>query len=581
MRKLTWIFVSLWITSVYAQDVPRQYRDYSVSSGFRLDSLDARNPQVVDNLATLCRIWGYAKYHHPIFADSTVNIDYELFELLPKVAHADKATRNEVLYKWVKGLGEYTPNKPMYDDALAGIRHWSTLDLGWTADTVRLGPELSALLQDIRYTERDENYYVLPAKVVEGFGWQPVSYENESVYRNITKFENGYCLLSLFRYWNIIEYFAPNMPKTEKDWDEVLMEYIPRLGVDAKNLNTFQQDYMSLIHEMSDGHAYFVIHEIYFGERCIPVWAKLIDNRLIITNPDKVNDLKPGDEILSVDGQYVGDLLKEIKKYTAYSNDAGYRQAACHYPLRSKKERAVLSYCRNGSVDSITVNTIPLTDYKWYVDPMKAEQAAFRMLNDSIGYIYAATFTDAMLDGAMEQFRNTKAIVVDLRTYPQQQWSIRALTHEYLTAKPVTAIMWSYPTLAIPGEYYIMPDTPLYPGVMKGVAPQDNPNAYNGKIIVLVDESTQSAAEGAVMCLQVCPRTLVVGSQTAGANGNMVWLPLTGGLMTGYSSIGCFYPDGYDMQRRGVKIDVEAFPTIEGVLAGRDEVLETALKYVD
>lgn len=582
MKKQIWLLyliLCLGYVSVNAQHVPRQYPDYSKSSGFVLDSLEARNPQVVDNLATLCRVWGYAKYHHPIFADSTVNVDYELFGLLPRIVHADKATRNETLYNWVKGLGEYTSDKQKYDEALAGIQCWSTIDLGWTTDTVHLGSALSGLLQDIRYAEREGNYYVLPAEWVEGFGWQPVRYTNEATYNNITKFESGYCLLALFRYWNIIEYFAPNMPKTEKPWDDVLTEYIPRMGVDAGNLKTFQQDYMGLIHEMSDGHAFFPVQDYYFGTRTLPVWTQFLDNKLIVTNPDKVEGLRPGDEIVSVDGMLVSDRVEDVRKYATYSNDAGFRQAARHYPLRTRKEQSTCCYRRNGKVDSLVINTVLYTDYMWFIDPAKAGQGSFRLLNDSVGYIYSADFTDAMLEDAMNLFCNTKAIIVDLRTYPRtQQWAIGSLVQEYLLEKPALDVQYSYPTLAIPGDYYLMPGTPLYKGVATGGAPQDNPDAYKGKIIALVDESTQSAAESAVMSLQARPGTIVVGSQTAGTNGNLVLLPLTGGLMTGYSSIGCYYPDGYDMQQKGVRIDVEIRPTIDGIKAGRDEVLETALK---
>ena len=583
MKKQIWLlFLVLCFgsVSISAHNTSRQYADYSVSSGFTLDSLDVRNPQVVDNLETLCRVWGYAKYHHPVFADSMINIDYELFELLPKVVHADRTSCNGILYEWVKGLGEYTPNKAMYEKELGNLQHWSTVDLSWITDTTHLGRDLSLLLQDLRYAERGESYYIHPAKMVEGIGWQPVTYDNENYYTNITQFESGYCLLALFRLWNIIEYFAPNMPKTDKPWGQVLTEYIPRMGVKT-NLRTFQQNYMSLIHEMSDGHAYFVVPDYYFGNRIVPVWTSLLDGKLIVTNSGKIDALKPGDEIISVGGQLVSDRLKDVKKYVAYSNDAGYRQVARHYPLRSQHEQCVLGYLRDGQKDSITVNTVSQTDYKWYVDPDKAKQPAFRLLNDSVGYIYGATFSDTMLDDAMALLGGTKAIVVDLRTYPEQPWAMKLFIQEHLTAKPVTSILWSYPTLAIPGEYYLMPDYQLYRGLAKGTEPQDNPDAYKGKIIALVDESTQSAAEGTVMDFQAAIKTVVVGSQTAGANGNMVMVPLTGGLMTCYSSIGCYYPDGYEIQRKGVKVDIEARPTIDGIRADRDEVLETALKYVE
>ena len=572
----------LGCVSLYAQHIPRQYPNYSKSSGFVLDSLDARNPQVVDNLATLCRVWGYAKYHHPIFADSTVNIDYELFALLPEVVHADRAARNKVLYDWVKGLGEYTPNKPMYDEALAGVEHWSTLDLGWTADTVRLGSALSALLQDLRYAERGENRYVLPAEWVEGFGWQPVRFTNEASYNTITKFESGYCLLALFRYWNIIEYFAPNMPKTDKPWSDVLTEYISRMGVDAGDLKTFQQDYMSLIHEMNDGHAFFPVQDYYFGTRTLPIWTQFLDGKLIVTNPDQVAGLQLGDEIVSVDGMSVSDRLEDVRKYAAYSNDAGFRQALRYYPLRTRKEQSICRYRRSSKVDSLVINTVSYTEYSWTADPAKAAKGPFRLLRDSVGYIYPSDFTSAMFEDAMNLFRNTKAIIVDLRTYPRlEPGVISSLVYEHLLENPAADIQWSYPTLVIPGEYYLLSGSRIYRGVAGGAEPQDNPDAYNGKIVVLVDEMTQSAAETAAINLQACPETVVVGSQTAGTNGNLVLLPLTGGLMTGYSSIGCYYPDGYDIQRKGVRIDIEVRPTIDGIRAGRDEVLETALKIIE
>lgn len=109
-------------------------------------------------------------------------------------------------------------------------------------------------------------------------------------------------------------------------------------------------------------------------------------------------------------------------------------------------------------------------------------------------------------------------------------------------------------------------------------APKDNPDAYKGRVIVLANEMTQSAGESAVMCFQALPNTTVVGSQTAGANGTGVMIPLPKGFYTRYSSIGCYYPDGKEVQRKGVKVDIEAHPTIDGVRVGCDEVLETALK---
>ena len=101
---------------------------------------------------------------------------------------------------------------------------------------------------------------------------------------------------------------------------------------------------------------------------------------------------------------------------------------------------------------------------------------------------------------------------------------------------------------------------------------------YKGRVILLVDEITQSNPEFQAMALQSCPQTLTIGSPTSGADGDIVSLPLPGGLMTYFSGIGIFYPDGTPTQTVGVRLDVEVDDTVESLQAGRDLVLEKALE---
>ena len=46
------------------------------------------------------------------------------------------------------------------------------------------------------------------------------------------------------------------------------------------------------------------------------------------------------------------------------------------------------------------------------------------------------------------------------------------------------------------------------------------------------------------------------------------------------SGIGVFYPDHRPTQRIGIVPDVESKPTLAGIKAGRDEVLETAIRQI-
>ena len=60
----------------------------------------------------------------------------------------------------------------------------------------------------------------------------------------------------------------------------------------------------------------------------------------------------------------------------------------------------------------------------------------------------------------------------------------------------------------------------------------------------------------------------------------MSQIVLPGGLRTMISGIGVFYPDQTPTQRIGIIPDVISRPTIAGIRAGRDEVLEEALRQI-
>ena len=109
---------------------------------------------------------------------------------------------------------------------------------------------------------------------------------------------------------------------------------------------------------------------------------------------------------------------------------------------------------------------------------------------------------------------------------------------------------------------------------------QPQPPIYKGKVAILVDEVSQSQAEYTTMALRAGPRAIVVGSTTAGADGNVSSIPLPGGISTMMSGIGVFYPDQTPTQRIGIVPDVVVTPTIDGIREGRDEVLEAALRQI-
>ena len=545
----------------------------NASSGFSMTSDDLSDPRVPGNLETLCRVWGYAKYHHPVFCDTLcrVDVDSALFALLPKVVHADRDTRNRHLLDWVRSLGAYTPNRVECEQTLAPYDLVETADLGWTADTVLLGGELSKLLQDLRYAERDENYYLRMGTMENGPGYHYLSLRNERSYPT-QQMDSGLNLLTLFRLWNVIEYYAPNRSLTLHPWEEVLTSYIPRMGVETDPVR-FSRLYFRLIRELNDGHAYAPI-EMLFGQRMLPVWPLQAEGRLFVGYSGD-SALERGDEVVAIDGEPISKRLELLREYASRSNEASLRQALRYYGLCTRRDTAEVVRRRAGACDTLRVATVPYGSVSPLYDPAQLVQPPFRLLADSVGYIYAGTFTREHLAEVGQTLPRTRALIIDLRTYPLKvDGALIALIGQSLRTESVVVRQALYQTLALPGLFYRQEQW-LFEDFGEVAARCTEP--YKGRVILLVDEMTQSNPEFQAMAFQSCPQTLTIGSPTSGANGSIVWIPLPG-QMTSFSGIGALYPDGTQPQTVGVRLDVEVLPTAEGLQAGRDEVLERALE---
>lgn len=159
--------------------------------------------------------------------------------------------------------------------------------------------------------------------------------------------------------------------------------------------------------------------------------------------------------------------------------------------------------------------------------------------------------------------------MIDLRTYPTQ--FVVYEIGNFLLPKPEQFATFSTTTTILPGEYMMKAGSPI------GI---NNKNYYKGKIAILVNETSVSRSEFFTMAFQKAPKAKVFGSQTAGADGDVSYFMFPGNIPTTITGIGVYYPDGKETQRIGIVPDVEVKPTVEGIRAQKDEVLEKALEWI-
>ena len=103
---------------------------------------------------------------------------------------------------------------------------------------------------------------------------------------------------------------------------------------------------------------------------------------------------------------------------------------------------------------------------------------------------------------------------------------------------------------------------------------------YHGKTVMLVDERTISQAEHTGLFFEAANGTKFIGSPTQGANGDVTNLSLPEGIYVSFSGQGVWHADGRQLQRIGLQPDIEVRPSLSGIRAGKDEVLDRAVEYV-
>lgn len=542
-------------------------KEFDNGSIITFPELDDR---LTDNLELLGRLWGFLKYHHPEVGRGNYNWDYELFRVLPEyLAAKNSMERDKVLVDWIMKYGKIpicTNCEPTNETA------YIKPNLNWVADS-DMSSDLKNMIKNI-YSNRHqgEHFYIEMTPNVSN----PI-FNNENLYANMPYPDEGFRLLCLYKYWNMIKYFFPYAYVTDKNWDVVLREYIPEF-ISAEDELAYELVVLRIIGDVVDTHANLwgggdKLAELR-GEYYAPFKAEFVEDKLVITdyyNPELVNtqDLKIGDIITHINGRTTASIVDSLKIYYPASNDAARLRDISDDLLRSYKNNVQIKYISRGQELQQNLTLYPRKDlniYRWY--RVNKDEKCYKLLNDNIGYVSLANIKAEDVSEIKENFKTTKGIIIDVRNYPSA--FVPFLLGSFFVSKDTEFVRFSFGNVDNPGEFSLSPALKIPKGE----------DTYQGKLIVLVNEKSQSQAEYTAMAFRAGANTIIVGSTTAGADGNISPINLPGGLRTMISGIGVYYPDGGKTQRIGIVPDVEIRPAIKGIQEGRDELLEKAIEII-
>lgn len=554
---------------IYTREILPAEKDKEFDNGSNITFSNLTN-ETISNLELLGKIWGFLKYHHPEIAKGNYNWDYELFRILPEYLKAkNNQERDKILTSWIGKYGNLSPCKKCKSTAKDAVLK---PDLSWIDDS-NLSNSLKSTLREI-YNNRnqEENYYIK----LHPYVGNP-DFTNENPYSNMPFPDSGFRLLALYKYWNMIEYFFPNKHLTNKKWDTVLKEYIPKF-INANNELEYELTAIQVIGEINDTHANLwggknKIDELR-GNNYAPFKAEFIENKLVVTdyfNPEFSDQakLKIGDIITHINGKSVEFIVDSLKVYYPSSNEASMLRDISADLLRSTKNTINLKYISENQEKEQEVKLYDreqLNMYHWY--KVNKDEKCYKLLGGNIGYITLANIKAEDIPEIKKSFKNTKGIIIDIRNYPST--FVPFALGSYFVSNPTDFVKFTQGNPNNPGEFIFREGTKI----------KSDKRKYKGKLVVLVNEKSQSQAEYTAMAFRAVQNSTIIGSTTAGADGNVSEILLPGGLQTMISGIGVYFLDGTETQRIGIVPNITVKPTIIGIKEGKDEVLEKAIEVI-
>jgi C-terminal processing protease CtpA/Prc len=397
-------------------------------------------------------------------------------------------------------------------------------------------------------------------------------------------------LLAAYRIWGTMEYFHAYRHLYDDDWYAVLEHMIPRFER-ATDSMSYGWAVAEMVHHVHDSHAAVVgsAPRVAEGSARPAIRTRLLGDTLVITSVvvDSVArqaGLHAGDVITSVDGisprAYVNRMAHTLASSTPWTRD---RDLGSRILQGANGSRVTLDV--HGADGRSRELTLTRTDaYAPLVNAPPRSGPVWRSLAPGIGYIDLDRATPQQADSALDALAGARVIVFDMRGYPDGTlWSMAPR----LGNRPQFQVGWfgeprpsqprHRPEDGLSGDASLS-ETELATFVQTLPGGAGNRRAWRGNAIVLIDETTQSQAEHTTLGIAAAlPGTRIVGSPSAGANGDVSNFVLPGGIIVYFSGHDVRWPDGRQLQRVGIKPDLAVRPTVHGIRAGVDEVLQAAV----
>lgn len=546
------------------------------------------------------KVWNFLKFYHPDLASGKIDAD-SLF--LENIHQAQQLDINQSIRLLTRNLNQTFQTKALPNKETDVFR--VNQDFSWYRENPGIKQKYRKLLDNI-YTYRftGEHYY----DVLQRGNESTIPHEKPYAFDAKTTMPLEFRLLTLAKMIGAIDYLYPYTYLMAKNAPDELKKLV-RQAITCNSGKEFEIILAKTAALLEDTHAfsfYKQLHyqkEIYHQTYYAPFDYQVFEDHILVTNriiPDVCEEagIDRGDRITAINGISVQEMIREKSTLLSTSNRSKLLYYLSDYlknliwtdDLQIKKLQ--IQKYPDGKETTIDLSLLDLTNQeqvgqinRYYQQRFKIE-TEHRLEHEDIAYFktdrtfdFIADVEDDQIDAIMnhlfEEAASKKAIVFDMRGYPD--WGGFAFTYVYRYFAPKENWFGKYyeQNLNDLGTYVYRSEPIVYfPDI-----PDKTTHKYEGKVFILVNQATQSMSEWNTINFQhVFPQAITIGEQTAGADGDMKYLTLPGGYSFGFTANAVFYPDNQLTQKVGVKIDEIIHYTDADILNQRDIPFEMILK---
>jgi hypothetical protein len=364
--------------------------------------------------------------------------------------------------------------------------------------------------------------------------------------------------------WNVFQHFYPYFDVVDVDWDAELTRSLEDALDDVDGADFFRT-LNKLVANLEDGHG-SVFHPDYTQRGSLPLLLAWVEDQIVVAAiRPRVETIQRGDVIVEVDGVDARRALVESEEYI--SGSPQWKRFKALRAFGSGEFGASVALTLRQGAEEVQV------EIERGLDPLQSEFARdhIEALDNGVFYVDLSRARMAEIRARIDELASARGVIFDLRGYPNANHEV--ISH--LLESPDTSGAW----MRVPQVIY--PDRENIAGYQNHGwnLPAREPR-ITGKVVFITDGRAISYAESFMSFIEGYGLAEIVGQPTAGTNGNVNLLGLPGGFRVTWTGMRVVKHDGSQHHLIGIQPTVPVQRTLQGVIEGRDELLEKALEVI-